>query len=146
MTERVPVVVLVHGTVGVGAREERWADELNRLGVATFVLDSFTGRGLSPPFESGGLPSPLAMIVDAYQALALLITHPRLDPGRVAVMGFSRGGGTALYSSLKRFQRLHGRPTGAEFGAYLARRLAPGLKLQLERTRIVVESRWGHQR
>lgn len=113
--------------------------------MATFVLDSFTGRGLSPPFESGGLPSPLAMIVDAYQALALLITHPRLDPRRVAVMGFSRGGGTALYSSLKRFQRLHG-PTGAEFGGYLARRLAPGLKLQLERTRIVVESRWGHQR
>jgi dienelactone hydrolase len=115
---RVPVVVLVHGTVGVGAREERWADELISLGVATFVLDSFRGRGISPPFESGGLPSPLAMIVDAYQALALLITHPRLDPGRVALMGFSRGGGTALYASLKRFQRLHG-PTGAEYSAYL---------------------------
>jgi len=117
-TGRVPVVILVHGTVGLGAREERWADEFNTLGVATFALDSFRGRGLAPPFESGGLPSPLAMIVDVYRALALLVTHPRLDPGRVAIMGFSRGGGTALYASLKRFQRVHG-PAGAEFAAYL---------------------------
>ncbi len=115
---RVPAVVLVHGTVGVGPREERWAEELNSLGVATFVLDCFRGRGVEQPFESGTVPSPLAMIVDSYRALSLLATHPRIDPKRIALMGFSRGGGVALYASLRRFQRLHG-PAGLEFAAYI---------------------------
>ncbi len=118
ITGRVPAVVLVHGTVGVGPREERWAEELNNIGVATFVLDSFRGRGIAPPFESGAVPSPLTMIVDAYRALSLLATHPRIDPKRIALMGFSRGGVVALYASLRRFQRLHG-PTGLEFAAYV---------------------------
>ncbi len=104
--------------MGVGPREERWAEELNRLGVATFVLDSFSGRGLAPPFESGAVPSPLTIIVDAYSALSLLATHPRIDPKRIAIMGFSRGGIATLYAGLRRFQRLHG-PAGLEFAAYL---------------------------
>jgi len=115
---RVPAVVLVHGTVGVGPREEQWAEDLNGVGVATFILDSFSGRGLVPPFESGAVPSPFAMIVDSYRALNLLATHPRIDPKRIAIMGFSRGGVVALYASLHRFQRLYG-PAGLEFAAYL---------------------------
>ena len=119
LTGRAPAVVLLHGTVGAGLREERWAAELNRLGVATFVLDSFGGRGLAPPFESGAVPSPLTIIVDAYRALSLLATHPQIDPKRIAVMGFSRGAIASLYSGLRRFQRLHG-PAGLEFAAHLA--------------------------
>jgi dienelactone hydrolase len=115
---RAPVVVLLHGTVGVGPREERWATELNNLGVATFVLDSFSGRGFKPPFESGAVPSPLNIIVDSYRALGLLATDPRIDPKRIALMGFSRGAGATLYASLRRFQRLYG-PAGLEFAAYI---------------------------
>jgi dienelactone hydrolase len=50
---------------------------------------------------------------------AYLARRPDLDPTRIAVMGFSKGGQAALYASLMRFQRMHA-PAGLEFAAYLA--------------------------
>jgi hypothetical protein len=58
------------------------------------------------------------MIVDAYRALELLAKHRQIDPARIVVMGFSRGGRSSLYSSLTRFQRMHG-PAGLQFAAHV---------------------------
>ena len=115
---RVPAVILAHSAAGVGPHEWRWARELNEIGVATLVLDSFTGRGLRNMRERPGQFSPVLAIVDAYQALELLSRHPRIDPDRIALMGFSYGGIVSLYASLTRFQLLHG-PPGRAFAAYL---------------------------
>jgi dienelactone hydrolase len=95
-----------------------WAQELNAMGVATFVLDSFTPRGIVNTLNDQDQLGRLAMIVDAYRALDILSKHPRIDPNRIVLMGFSRGGQAALLSSLKRFQRLHG-TAGQEFAAYI---------------------------
>jgi dienelactone hydrolase len=116
--DKVPVVVLQHGSGGVGGNVNRWEQELNAIGLATFVVDSFTGRGLQSTSANQALLGRLNMIVDAYRALELLAAHPRIDPARIALMGFSRGGQSVLYASLKRFQRMHG-PEGLEFAAYL---------------------------
>jgi dienelactone hydrolase len=117
--ERVPAVILVHGSGGIGANVDRWAQELNGIGVAAFLLDCFTGRGISQTITDQSKLGHLAMIVDVYRALELLAKHTRIDASRFAIMGFSRGGFVALYSSLKRFQRMHG-PAGIGFAAYIA--------------------------
>src|SRR6266536_3053662 len=118
-TDRLPAVILLHGYGGLsGGREAEWARELNGIGVATLMLDSFTGRGIVSTGENQAQLGRLAMIVDAYRALDVLSRHPRIDPARIAVMGFSRGGQATLYASLKRFQRMHG-PRGVQFAAYL---------------------------
>src|SRR5713101_4295808 len=116
--ERLPAVVLVHGSGGVGANVDRWAQELNGIGVSAFIVDSFTGRGIVNTSADQSQLSSLAMMVDAFRALELLGRHSRVDPARIGVMGFSKGGVTALYASLKRFQRMHG-PASVEFAAYV---------------------------
>jgi dienelactone hydrolase len=117
-SDRLPTVVLIHSSGGVGARETSWASHLNKLGIATFTIDSFTGRGLTNTGENQALLGRLAMIVGAYRGLGSLAKHPRIDPSRIALMGFSRGAQTTLYASLKRFRRMHS-PAGIEFAAYL---------------------------
>src|SRR5215470_7807195 len=116
--ERLPAVVLVHGSGGVGTNVDRWAQELNGIGVAAFILDSFTGRRITNTAADQEQLAHVAMIVDAYRALELLSRHPRVDPARIAIMGFSKGGFVALYASLKRFQRMHG-PADVKFAAYV---------------------------
>ena len=116
--DRLPAVILMHGASGMGGQGDDWAQHLNSMGVATFVLDSFTGRGLTSS-ESPGAVSVTARIVDAYRALELLARHPRIDPDRIAIMGFSHGGWAALYSSVKRFARMHGPADGRTFAAHI---------------------------
>ena len=115
---RVPAVVLMHGGAGITMNIDPWARELNDIGVAAFIIDSFTGRGFKEGYVPLSRVGPLTMIVDAYHALEILSNHPRIDPSRIALMGFSRGGAVALYASLKRFQRMYG-PERYEYAAYI---------------------------
>jgi dienelactone hydrolase len=102
-TRRLPVVVLIHGSGGVSGFVHDWSQWLNALGVATFIIDRFTGRGIVTTVYDQAQLSRLAIIVDAYRALELLSKHPRIDSQRIAVMGFSRGDQASLYSGLMRF-------------------------------------------
>ena len=118
--DRLPAVILLHGSGGLGGTDGNnvvWSNLLNSAGIATFGIDSFTGRRIVMTAIDQTQLGRLAMIVDAYRAFDLLSRHPRIDPAHIALMGFSRGGQSALYASVQRFQRLHG---PAEFAAYVA--------------------------
>lgn len=115
---RMPAVVLVHGSGGIGSNVRDWADLLNQQGYAVVLLDSFSGRGITSTVEDQTRLSAAAMLYDSWRALELLAKHPRIDPERIAIMGFSKGGFAALYSALTRFQRSHG-PQNLKFAGHI---------------------------
>jgi Acetyl xylan esterase (AXE1) len=100
-----------------------------QLGISTFVIDGFTGRGLTVVGPNQALLGRLNLIVDIYRSLDILAQHPRVDPDRIVLMGFSRGGQAALYASLDRFNKLWNK-SGVQFAGYIpfiriARRATP---------------------
>lgn len=115
---KVPAVVLVHGSGGIGANVPFWARELNAMGIATFSIDGMTGRGLQGVGDKQEILGRLNLIIDIYRSLEILAKHPRIDADRIALMGFSRGGQAALYASEKRFDRIWNK-SGIAFAAYI---------------------------
>lgn len=98
-----PVIVILHGSSGYLAFIDDWVQRLNDLGYGTFVIDSFSGRGLDRVADKQALLGRLSSIRDAYAALDRLSHEKGIDPNRIALMGFSRGGQGALYASMQRF-------------------------------------------
>ena len=117
-TGRLPVVILMHGSGGMGAQLDTWSRLFNAMGVSTFAIDGFTGRGLTSVNTNQAELGRLNFIVDIYGALAILARHPRIDPQRIVLMGFSRGGQAVLYASLTRFHKMWNK-SGASFAAYI---------------------------
>jgi dienelactone hydrolase len=115
---KVPAVILVHGSGGINASHDGWARDLNSIGVAAFILDSFAGRGIVSTVDDQSQLGSMAMMVDAYRALALLAKHPRIDASRIGVMGFSKGAMGAVYSGAHRFKSAFG-PADASFAAHI---------------------------
>jgi dienelactone hydrolase len=108
--------VLLHGSSGIAAYVNDWVPVLNSLGIATFLVDSFAGRGVTSVGNDQAQLGRLVQVLDSYRALELLTKHPRIDASRVAAMGFSRGGQGVLYATMKRFQKMHS-TAGAAFAA-----------------------------
>jgi dienelactone hydrolase len=117
-SERLPATILMHGAGGISAYVNDWIPVLNSLGVATFLVDSFTGRGLTSVTNDQDQLGRLVQVFDSFRALDLVAKHPRIDPSRIAAMGFSRGGQGVLYASMKRFQKMHS-AVGVAFAAYV---------------------------
>lgn len=112
-------VVLMHGCGGRGNAERGWVKPLTRAGYATFVVDSFTGRGLSEVCTNSRALLSLQRIPDAYGALRVLATHPRLDARRIVLMGFSHGGGVTLASATQWAKDTYAAAGGATFRAFV---------------------------
>ena len=103
---RYPAVIIVHGSGGNNSAHENWARVFNRMGIATFNIDSFSGRGLVQVNTNQDALGRLTMVLDTFRAQEVLASHPRIDAERIAVIGTSRGGTAVLYSAVKRFQKI----------------------------------------
>jgi dienelactone hydrolase len=117
--QRVPAVILLHGSDGLSELQHRYARLLLRSGMAVLLIDSFTARGVHDTVRDPNSVTPYSMLIDAYQALHLLQTHPAVDSQRIALVGWSKGGMVADWASRVRYQRLLS-PEGPVFAAHAA--------------------------
>jgi dienelactone hydrolase len=94
-----PAVVLAHGCNGKRNLEPAWGRVLREWGYATFVVDSFRERGITEVCTNPRALVPLQRVPDAYGALRLLAAHPKIDPRRIALLGFSHGGALTMLAA-----------------------------------------------
>ncbi len=107
-TTKFPAVILVHGSGGIGGAMDMWIHHLNQAGIATFVVDTFSGRGIVSTVQDQTQLGSLSMMVDAYKALELIAAHPRVDAKHIYVMGFSKGAVASIFSASTRFKKMYG--------------------------------------
>ena len=93
-----PAVIVMHGCGGRGVNMQDWGQWLSSEGYAAFVVDSFGGRGLKRVCGDPTIFPPRDRAPDAFAAAAYLKSLPFVDGERIAVMGFSHGGGTVLWA------------------------------------------------
>lgn len=122
-----PVAIVLHGCGGFDTFDHRLAVDLPRAGVATMYIDYFDPT--PPPGRkgwcNGGGDGGSAQDVfavwqrEVVDAAAHLRTVPRVDASRIALVGWSLGGGVAVATALSDkglFRALVGFSTGF-FGA-----------------------------
>src|SRR5262245_57433652 len=99
-----PAIVLLHGCSGnMFARQPMWADRLVGWGYVVAVVDSFGPRGVgeictSEAWNPTRVP-PTARALDAQATATWLRSQSFVRADRIAVIGFSHGGMTALYTA-----------------------------------------------
>ncbi len=119
-TGKVPVVVLLHGSGGIyNAMLDYWPKLLNAQGIGVFSLDRFGPRGVKSTAEDQSQIPFAADVQDAFMALRLLATHPRVDAGKIAAMGFSRGGIASWRAAVERIIAAQKLPDGLRFAAHI---------------------------
>jgi dienelactone hydrolase len=116
---KVGAVILMHGSGGIyDAMLDFWPKQFNAAGLAVFSIDSFGPRGVKSTADDQSQVPFAADIADAYAALRVLATHPRIDASRIVLMGFSRGGITTWRSALTRVTNAQA-AAGARFAAFV---------------------------
>lgn len=102
--EKYPVIIGVAGSKGWGEHHYGYMDRYQDAGFATLNLHSFKSRGVESTVGEQ-ISATIPMIVhDAYMALAALSEKKEIDINKVAITGWSLGGGVALLSAWKPIQ------------------------------------------
>lgn len=100
-----PVVILYHGS-GHARNLKSWFQDLipalHQKGLAAFVMDSYTGRGIGQTASDQARLSKAARVVDAFRAFQTLSSMPEIDGARIGITGYSFGGIVSLVTADRR--------------------------------------------
>jgi len=101
--EKLPLVMIVPGSLGVAPSHLAHAETLTTAGFATFVLDSFGARGVSSTVANQTQFSFAASAYDVLAAWQVLSRLPGIDATKIGAQGHSRGGSAVLTAATRRF-------------------------------------------
>ena len=114
--QKLPAVLILHGSSGVDSRGDFYEAELNDAGIATLQIDMWEARGVVGPANRP--QAPILTYPDAFSALAFLGAHPRIAADRIGVLGFSWGGVMSLAAAEQLYAGMFG--GGRKFKAHVA--------------------------
>ena len=100
---KLPLVLVVPGSLGVSPSHVAHAEALTDAGLAAFVLDSFGARGVTSTVAKQTAFSFAASAYDVLAAWQVLAAHPEIDGTRIGAQGHSRGGSAVLTAATRRF-------------------------------------------
>ena len=92
--ERLPAVVIVHGSAGPDSRGSFHREYLTSNGFAVLELDMWTARGITSFNQRPR--TTLDTLPDVWGAWVFLAEHPRINKEKISIMGFSWGGVNAM--------------------------------------------------
>jgi dienelactone hydrolase len=96
---KAPFVVFMHHCNGLKLQElSHWAKFFTQRGVGFLMVDSFTTRNIKSACENAPPMLVRQRADDAGSALAWLATQPYVRSDRIAIMGQSQGGTSALFA------------------------------------------------
>jgi dienelactone hydrolase len=95
-----PVVIILPGSGGVSPAMLVHAEKLTGAGIAAFVVDPFTGRGVENTIAVQQQFSFAASSWDVFAAMKVLNRLPNIDPKRIGAMGYSRGGIAVIQAAM----------------------------------------------
>ena len=91
-----PAVIMLHGCGGPNRNLDPWDDKFISWGYVTLRVNSFGPRGVSNVCAYPGEVDFPARACDAHDAKSYLSGFPFVDSKRIAVIGWSHGGGAAI--------------------------------------------------
>ena len=96
--KKYPLIIGVAGSMGWRKHHLDYLKMYQKQGFATFQLNSFKSRGITSTVGSQDEVTIAAVILDAYRALEKLAKHPKINKDKVALTGWSLGGGVTLFA------------------------------------------------
>lgn len=96
--KKYPLIIGVAGSMGWRKHHLDYLKMYQEQGFATFQLNSFKSRGITSTVGSQDEVTIAAVILDAYRALEKLAKHPKINEDKVAITGWSLGGGVTLFA------------------------------------------------
>ncbi|MEE2625461.1 MAG: dienelactone hydrolase family protein [Candidatus Thermoplasmatota archaeon] len=127
-----PCIVAVHGSLNWrGHHHEhivRWLD----AGMCVFRVHTFDSRRVYSIVEDQMQVTHAMMLVDCYQALCMLATHPSIDASKIGLAGWSLGGTVALYGAWEPVAEALA-PEGDRFSAHLSFYPAAHMRTEVQR-------------